>query len=397
MNNASKPRRIAIVTGTRADYGLLRWLVAETDSDPSAELLLITTGTHNSSAFGKTVSEILADGYEPADHVDLLVDGDDKPAVAKSTGLGVLGFTESFGRHQPDIVVLLGDRYEILAAATAAFLLGIPIAHIHGGEVTTGAQDDGIRHAVSKLASLHFVAAEPYRRRLVQLGEPPERIYVVGAPGLENFRRLTLEDRSAFERRIGSALGRPTFLLTYHPVTAAAEDAVEGLETVCRILASYGDALILCTGSNADAGGRAINQRMEQLSQELGNKIRFDLSLGQLGYLSALIHADAVIGNSSSGVIEAPAAGTPTVNIGRRQEGRLHGPSVIDCAPSEAAIREAVERALSPEMQSLAAKKENPYAEHGYDIARSMLDVLLSTDLKALAGKPFHDLDASKF
>ena len=394
--HATKTRRIAIVTGTRADYGLLRWLVAETASHPAAELLLITTGTHHSDAFGRTAQDILADGFVPADNVNLLVDGDSDEAVAKSVGLGVLGFTESFRRLRPDILVVLGDRYEVLAAATTAMLLHIPIAHIHGGEVTTGALDDNIRHALTKLSSLHFVATEDYRRRVVQLGEDPHRVHVVGAPGLENFRRLELDDREAFERRLGSPLGSPTFLLTYHPATAVDEDPVATLETTCKVLASYEDGLILATGSNADAGGRTVNQRLAELSRDLGARMRFDLSLGQTGYLSALMHSDAVIGNSSSGIIEAPSSGTPSVNIGRRQEGRLRGPTVIDCAADATAIAAAVERALGHDMQVLAAQKKNPYAAHGYDIGRAMLDILLGADLDSLRNKVFHDLAAEE-
>lgn len=396
MGPSSQPRRIAIVTGTRADYGHLRWLVAETASDAAAELLLITTGTHHSAAFGMTINDILADGYVPVDHVDLLVDGDSDVAVAKSTGLGVLGFTESLRSLRPDVLVVLGDRYEVFAAATAALLLHIPIAHIHGGEVTSGALDDNIRHALTKLSGLHFVATEAYARRVLQLGEDPRCVHVVGAPGLENFRRLTLDDRAAFERRLGSPLGHPTFLLTYHPATAVDEDPLVTIETICRVLADYDDGLILATGSNADAGGRSVNRRLVELGRDLGVRMHFDLSLGQTGYLSALTHCDAVVGNSSSGIIEAASAGSPSVNIGRRQEGRLRGPTVIDCGADVDAIADAVEQALGHEMQALAAQKKNPYAAHGYDIARAILDILLGTDLGSLRNKVFHDLAAEE-
>jgi UDP-N-acetylglucosamine 2-epimerase (non-hydrolysing) len=361
---------------------------------PKAELQLIVTGTHLSPAFGHTIDQIRADGFDVAREVDLLIDGDSAWASVTSGGVGLIGFGNALRSLAPDMVLLLGDRFEILAATFAAFVARIPVAHLHGGEVTTGAMDDGIRHAISKLARLHLVSTVEHRRRVLQLGEAPDWVHVVGAPGVENIARLQAEDRGALEARLGHKLAARFALLTYHPATAASEDPIEAIDAILDSLHSLADASVIATGSNADAGGRAIFKRIRDAEAAFGGRLHVHESLGQAGYLNTLRHADLVIGNSSSGIIEAPSCGTPSVNVGSRQAGRPRGPSVIDCSTDRKSIAAAIARALSPEMKAVAERRQNPYAEAGLDVARRTVDLLTTVDLGAMrAAKPFVDLD----
>jgi UDP-hydrolysing UDP-N-acetyl-D-glucosamine 2-epimerase len=345
-----------------------------------SRLQIVATGAHLSPAFGRTVDVIRSDGFRVDAEVDMLVDSDSNWGTACAIGLGTIGMANALRALAPDLVVVLGDRYEVLAAAQAAYVGRVPIAHIHGGEVTQGSLDDGFRHAVTKLASLHFVSSEEHRRRVVQLGEPPQRVHNVGAVGLENIARLGLDDLGEFERRIGRKLGRPAILMTYHPATACDEDPVATVDAIASALEGSPGATIIATGSNADPGGRAIDARLRELEQRFPGRLFFNTSLGQRGYLSAMRHCDLVLGNSSSGLIEAPSMGKPTVNIGQRQAGRQRAPSVIDCAASASAIRDAVERALSPAFLQLASRRENPYASAGLDVSRHIVEVLESVD-----------------
>ena len=389
----SARRRICVVTGTRAEYGLLKPTMERLRNAPEAELQLIVTGAHLAPGFGRTVDAIRADGFGINAEVDMLLDADSRWACASSVGLGLIGMASALQRMEPNFVLLLGDRYEILAAAQAAFFGHIPVGHIHGGEVTLGALDECIRHAVTKLSRLHFVSTAEHRRRVIQMGEAPAMVHNVGAPGLECIAGLALDERAALETRIGGKLGSPLILMTYHPATVGGEDPGAGIEAVIEVLADYPDATIIATGSNADHGGRAIMARLEAARARLGERFHLAQSLGQLGYLSAMRHADVVLGNSSSGIIEAPTMGVPTVNIGSRQDGRPRGPSVIDCAPDAAAIRAAVDLALSKESAALARQRINPYASRDTEVSRRIVELLLSADLKALRGpKPFHDV-----
>jgi UDP-N-acetylglucosamine 2-epimerase (non-hydrolysing) len=387
-------RRIAVVSSTRADYGLLFWILNELKRSPITELQLIATGTHLSPAFGHTIDQIRADGFDVASEVDLLIDGDTGWASATSAGIGVIGLGNSFRSLRPDLVLLLGDRYEILASAFAAFMARIPIAHLHGGEVTTGALDDGIRHAISKLSRLHLVSTAEHSRRVIQMGEQADWVHVVGAPGVETIARLAAEDRAALEKRVGHAIGTRLFLLTYHPATVAKEDPIATIEAILSAIEAFPDATVIATGSNADPGGRAVFARLREAESRFANRLRLHESLGQTGYLSALQLADVVIGNSSSGIIEAPSCGTPTVNIGARQDGRPRAPSVIDSASDRGAIKAAIEKALSPAMQEQACRRENPYAVAGLDIASRTVQLLTTVNLEAMrAAKPFVDLE----
>ncbi len=382
-------RKICVVTGTRAEYGLLYWLLREIEQDPELQLQLVACAAHLCPEQGMTVEQIEADGFTIDARVEMLVAGDSRVAMAKSTGLGVIGFADAFARLQPDIVVILGDRFEMLAAAQTALLLEIPIAHIHGGEITVGSVDDSIRHAITKMASLHFTATEQFRRRVIQMGEPPQRVFNVGAPGLEQLRRTPLLSRERLAEELDFDLGPPLFLVTFHPVTRGEEDSLAALEELCRALEQFPDARILWTAPNADSEGRALRRKIEQWAAAHSDRVLLTASLGQQRYLSALRLAEVVIGNSSSGIIEAPAAGIPTVNIGSRQAGRPQAASLINCAADRKAIATAIERASTPAFQQQARLAEPPYGcgRTAATIRRQLLEIPL-TDL---THKQFHD------
>lgn len=386
-------RRICVVTGSRAEYGLLYWLMREIENASDLELQIVVTAMHLEDAFGRTVDLIRRDGFRIDAEIPMQLTSDDQVTIAKSTGLGTIGLAEAFDRLRPDIVVLLGDRFETLAAATAASLLCLPLAHIHGGEISEGAIDDAFRHAITKLSHLHFVAAEPFRRRVIQMGEQPDRVFTVGAPALDNFLRLELPDRAGLARRLGIALDRALFLITYHPATLAGDHPLAALEELLAAFGRFPNAALLFTKANADAGGRAINERLEAYVAGQAERAVLVASIGQEFYLAALREAAVVIGNSSSGIIEAPAAGTPTVNLGIRQKGRARAASVIDCAEWRDDIAVAIHKALDPAMRKAAANDNPPYGRPG-NSAGAMLEHLRKTDLRGILIKRFYDLPA---
>ncbi|MCL6598711.1 MAG: UDP-N-acetylglucosamine 2-epimerase (hydrolyzing) [Alicyclobacillus macrosporangiidus] len=383
-------RKICVVTGTRAEYGLLYWLMREIERDEDLVLQVVVTGMHLSPEFGETYKIIEQDGFPIADKIEILLSSDTAVGMAKSVGLAVMGFAESFKNLQPDIVVLLGDRFEMLAAAQTALLMRIPIAHIHGGELSEGAVDEAIRHSITKMAQYHFVAAEPYRRRVIQLGEHPDRVYNVGAPGLDAISRMDLMSKSELERDLGWSLGDTTFLVTYHPVTLQSEDPVVTVQELLAALDAFPEAHVLITMPNADAGGRSVARLLGAYASRCPERVLAVASLGQQRYLSALKLADVVIGNSSSGIIEAPFLGTPTVNIGDRQAGRLRARSVIDCPGERAIIVEAIRKALTPEFQALAANVETPYGKG--DASSKIKELLKTVPLDGVVAKKFFDL-----
>lgn len=360
MRTVSK-RKICVVTGTRAEYGLLYWLMKEIQDDPDLELQIVATGMHLSPEFGLTYRIIEQDGFDIDYKVEMLLSGDTPVAIAKSLGLGVIGFADALNQLQPDILVLLGDRFEILAAAQAALIARIPIAHIHGGETTEGVIDEAIRHSITKMSYVHFVAAEPYRRRVIQMGEHPERVINVGAIGLDNVTRLSILSREELEKAIGFQLGERNFLVTYHPVTLKKEGPERAVRELMKALDEFPEAKVIITKSNADTDGRIINQLFDEYAEKWPNRIYLSTSLGQINYLSVLKHVDVVIGNSSSGIIEAPAFGTPTVNLGDRQKGRLKAASVIDCDENAEEITHAIHKALSPEFRQSLKDMKSPY------------------------------------
>jgi UDP-hydrolysing UDP-N-acetyl-D-glucosamine 2-epimerase len=380
-------RRIAFFTSTRADYGLLRPLMSEVVSRPQLTLQVIASGTHMSETHGATWQEIAGDGFMIDARVEMSVGADDAESVARSASQVLAGVAAALVRLQPDVLVLLGDRYELLAAAQAAVLTRVPIAHIHGGETTEGAIDDAIRHAVTKLSHWHFAAAEPYAERIRQMGEAPSRVWNVGAPAMDNIAALESVPKETLETFLGLTLRPPTFLVTYHPVTMGADGGLAAMQALLTAIDTC-DGSIVITGANADPGATAIRERLQNFANARPGRVALVESLGARRYLSLMRHVDAVVGNSSSGLLEAPAVGVPTVDIGPRQQGRLRAPSVLHCGESAAEIRQALGIALSPKHRAIAARRESPYGQPG--AARRIIDQLSTLDLR-LSAKPFVD------
>ncbi|MEY4718679.1 MAG: hypothetical protein RL563_1297 [Pseudomonadota bacterium] len=383
-------RKLCVVTGSRADYGLLYWLMKDIQADPELQLQLIVTGMHLSSEFGLTWQNIITDGFEIDRKVEMLMSSDTPVGIAKATGLGIIGFADALTELQPDILVILGDRFEIFAAAQAAMHLRIPIAHIHGGELTEGAVDDAIRHAISKLSHLHFTAAESYRQRVIQLGEQPDRVFNVGAIGLDNIHRLPLLDKQALEAAIDFKLGHRNLLVTFHPVTLEKASAEEQLTQLLKALDAFEDTHIIFTHSNADAEGRIISKMLENYRARHPDRVATFISLGSLRYLSTMSHVDAVIGNSSSGLIEAPALKIPTIDIGDRQKGRLAADSVLHCLPLNEDIRKMMTIAFSDAFKKRIQTQTNPYGTGGASLA--IKQQLKQTPLSNLLKKSFYNL-----
>lgn len=387
-----RKRRICVVTGSRAEYGLLYWLMKEIAGDTDLELQLLVTGAHLSADFGSTYREIEADGFRIDAKVEMVQQSDSPASIAKSIGLGVTGCGVALENLEPDIMVVLGDRYEILAAATAAMVARVPIAHIHGGESSEGNVDEAIRHAVTKMSHLHFTAAEPYRARVIQLGESPDRVFNFGALGLDSLDGIERLTGAALEKELGFSLSeRPLLLCTYHPETLGDIDVASAMRELLMALDRFPRARVAFTKANADTGGRVINQLIDDYAALNPKRVSAFTSLGQRRYLSLLLESDAVVGNSSSAIIEAPAAKTPTVNIGDRQRGRLKSPSIIDCDTNAAAIAAAITKALSPEFQTIAARGESLFGTGG--ASTRIKEVLKRTPLEGILRKAFHTVD----
>ncbi len=382
-------RKICVVTGSRAEYGLLRWLLREIAEAPDLQLQILVTGMHLAPEFGMTVNEIVADGFAIDEIVESQLASDTPVGMVKSLGLGMIGCADAFRRLTPDVVVLLGDRYEILAAAQTASMMGILVGHISGGEVTEGAVDDWIRHAISKSAWWHFVAAEPYRRRVIQLGEAPERVFNVGDPGLDSVRKLPLMDRDALEGDLGLNLGSPLFMVTYHPATLGELAPEVAFGELLAALDHFPEATVILTKPNADAGGRAIARQAELWAAARPGTRLCVTSLGQLRYLSLVRLADAVLGNSSSGIVEAPALKVATVNIGNRQDGRLRAASILDCGEQRDAIETTLRQALTLEFRSSLPQTQSLYGD--CDASRQIARILRTEPLPRRLAKHFHD------
>lgn len=335
-------RKICVVTGTRAEYGLLSNLMRELQQANDFELQLVVTGMHLSSEFGLTFKQIEADGFTIDEKVEMLLSTDTATGVAKSIGLATIGFSDTLSRLQPDLLIILGDRFEMLAAAQTALVMQIPIAHIHGGECTFGAYDDAIRHSITKMATWHFTSTESHRKRVIQLGENPERVWNVGAIGIENILNLSLMTKEDLYANLQININQPMFLITYHPETNL---KTNGIYELLEALNNYPNVNLVFTKANADNGGRKINKAIEEYVSKHENAKLFD-SLGQLRYLSAVKYADVVVGNSSSGLVEVPYLNTPTVNCGDRQAGREKPSTVFDSLLITEAIYETIEKAL---------------------------------------------------
>jgi UDP-N-acetylglucosamine 2-epimerase (non-hydrolysing)/GDP/UDP-N,N'-diacetylbacillosamine 2-epimerase (hydrolysing) len=390
MSQLEQKRKIAIVTGSRAEYGLLRWLMEEIQADSRLVLQVVATGMHLSAEFGMTVNEIVRDGFVVAEMVESQLSSDSKIGMVKSLGLGTISMADALRRLSPDVIVLLGDRYEILAAAQAAALMGIPVAHISGGEVTEGAVDDWIRHAITKASWWHFPGNDVYAKRIMQLGESPERVFSVGDPGLDHFKRVQLLDRDALGTSLGLSLREPLLLVTYHPATLGDRPPSESFREVLDALDAFPQATVLLTKPNADACGRELATMADQWAEANAGRARCFASLGQLRYLSAMMLADVVVGNSSSGIVEAPAARVPTVNIGPRQDGRLKAESIIDCAEESRQVVAAIEQALSQAFRERARTVVSLYGD--CNASSQIKRVLAEAPLPAVLKKCFHDL-----
>jgi UDP-hydrolysing UDP-N-acetyl-D-glucosamine 2-epimerase len=381
-------RRVAIVTGSRAEYGLLRDLIDSARTDARLELKLVVTGMHLVPEFGLTYTEIESDGLAIDAKVHMLVASDDRAAMVKSVGLGTIGFADAFATLRPEIVVVLGDRFEIFAAVQAALLSKIPVAHIHGGEISEGAVDEQLRHAITKMSHLHFTAAEPYRNRVLRMGEEPHRVFCFGAPGLDVLSRMTFATRADLASLLGMELEKPLHLVTYHPATTSNESQLRSVERLLAAL-EHLEGTFVVTAPNADPQGRAMAQAMAQWASGREN-VALRTNLGHRNYLSVMRASDVVVGNSSSGLIEAPALRVPTVNVGPRQDGRLKGASVIDCEDTTAAIVSAVRRALSADFRATWKDAPLAYPQTG-DASKRIADVLATVSLDDIMTKHFQD------
>ena len=385
-----QPRRICVVTGSRAEYGLLQGLIKEIQDSQDLELQLVVAGMHLSPEFGLTYREIEKDGFEIDRKVDIGLTSDTSVGIANSIGLGTIGFGEAFHALKPDLLVLLGDRFELLAAASAALVALIPIAHIHGGELTEGAYDDAIRHSITKMAHLHFTASEVYSSRVIQLGEQPKKVFCVGALGIDNIVRLPLLKKDEVEKYIGLSLKGKSLLVTWHPETLNPKSTYEEFQNLLDVLQNYESINIVFTKSNADNDGSRINQMIEEFVLKYPENVVVHTSLGQLRYLSTLKYVSGVVGNSSSGIIEAPSLQKGTVNIGNRQLGRLRAASVIDCRPDVQSIKNALDTLFSSQFQSSLPKVSSPYG--GSDVARKIACILKNCSLDGIVRKRFFDI-----
>ena len=382
-------RKICVITGTRAEYGLLRWVMQGIKDDAELTLQIIATGMHLSPEFGLTYREIEKDGFQIDRKVEMLTSSDTSVGIAKSMGLGMIGFADALSQLKPDLIVVLGDRFEIFAAVSAALVARIPVAHLHGGETTEGAFDEALRHSITKMSHLHFVAAEPYRQRVIQLGEQPERVFLVGGLGIDNIKRLKLLDRAALEAALDFKLGLKNLLITFHPVTLETATATNQMTELLAALDALPDTHLIFTLPNADTDGRALIQMVHQFVAQHANA-RAYTSLGQLRYLSCIAQVDGVVGNSSSGLAEVPSFQKGTINIGDRQRGRLQAASVINCEPTRQSITAALQQLYSPVFQAGLNEVCNPYGEGG--AAALIVKTITDCALDGLVKKAFYDL-----
>lgn len=385
-------KRIGIMTGTRAEYGLLKPLMQEINKDNDLELYLIVSGMHLSPEFGMTYQEIEEDGFEINAKVEMLLSSDSPAGISKSIGLGVIGFADEFQRADLDMLILLGDRYEALSAAICALVMRIPIAHLHGGELTEGAIDEGIRHSITKMSYLHFTSTEQYRNRVIQLGENPERVFYVGALGVENIKKIKLMTKEELERSIHFEIDENTVIVTYHPVTLENNTVEEQFLNLLEVLDRNPKIRMIFTKANADTNGRIVNELIDKYAAQNSERACAFVSLGQKRYLSALKYCRIVIGNSSSGIIEAPSFGKPIINIGDRQKGRICADSVINCGYTQQEIQQAMETALTKEFENKARNCRNPYEKENTaaNIISVIKDYLLNDKIKLKKG--FYDI-----
>ena len=383
-------KRVCVVTGSRAEYGLLRWVMEGFKNSDVCTLQTVVTGMHLSPEFGSTWREIEADSFSIDWKVEMLLGSDSASAVTKSMGIAMIGFADAFSHLKPDLLVILGDRFEMLAAASAALIAGIPIAHLHGGELTEGAYDDAIRHSLTKMSHLHFTATSEYRDRVIQLGEDPARVWDVGGFGLDSIANAKLLSRVEVEDNLKISLSDKSLLVTFHPETRPDAVPEKQLEELLHAL-GQSSAVVVFTMPNADNKNRMLRTMIEEFVQQHSGRAVVHASLGQQLYLSTLAEVDAVVGNSSSGLIEAPAFSKGTVNIGRRQDGRLRAKSVVDCEARRSDIAEAIDKVLDPRFQIEITSQQNPYGTGGASVKTVSIIENWFRD-KVSMSKKFYDL-----
>jgi GDP/UDP-N,N'-diacetylbacillosamine 2-epimerase (hydrolysing) len=382
-------RKICVVTGTRAEYGLLRWVMQGIRDSNDLTLQIVATGMHLSTEFGLTYREIEKDGFQIDRKVEMLTSSDTSVGIAKSMGLGLIGFADALNELKPDLIVVLGDRFEIFAAVAAALVARIPVAHLHGGETTEGSFDEALRHSITKMSHLHFVAAEDYRQRVIQLGENPDRIFLVGGLGIDSIQQLKLLDRSELEKSLDFKLGKRNLLITFHPVTLENFTATEQMSELLAALSVLKNTNLIFTMPNADNDGRSLINLVEQYVA-LSPNARAYTSLGQLRYLSCIAQVDGVVGNSSSGLTEVPSFNKGTINIGDRQRGRLQASSVINCEPNRQSIAAGLNLLFSQGFQQELYHVSNPYGHGG--ASQKILHTIENFDLTGIVKKSFFNL-----
>jgi GDP/UDP-N,N'-diacetylbacillosamine 2-epimerase (hydrolysing) len=382
-------RKICVVTGSRAEYGLLRWIMTTIDNTPGLQLQIIATGMHLSPEFGLTFREIEGDGFTIDRKVEMLINADTASSTAKSMGLGMIGFSDALKELQPDLLLVLGDRFEIFSAVAAALVAAIPVGHIHGGEVTEGAFDESIRHAITKMSHIHFVAADEYRNRVIQMGEQPTRVFTVGGLGVDAIKKVQLLERSELEAALQFSFGPRNLLVTFHPVTLEKDVSLAQGIAMLDALGELKDTNLIFTLPNADAGNYALSSAIKEFVAQRNNACVF-ASLGQLRYLSCLQYVDGVVGNSSSGLLEAPSFGKATINIGNRQQGRLKSSSVIDCDGTKQSILHGLHRMYSDEFRKSLVTAVNPYGDGG--ASTRIVEILSDFPFDNFIKKPFYDL-----
>ncbi|MCW8954540.1 MAG: UDP-N-acetylglucosamine 2-epimerase [Sulfurimonas sp.] len=386
-------RKICVVTGTRAEYGLLYWLMKEMGSDNELELQLIVTGMHLSPEFGLTY-KIIENDFKIDKKIEMLLSSDTSVGISKSMGLAQISFAEAYEDLKPDMLVVLGDRYEVFSAVSAAMIAGIPIAHLHGGETTEGAFDESIRHSITKMSHLHFTATDEYKNRVIQLGEHPDRVFNVGGLGIDNIKKLKLLSKEEFEKSIDFKLNKKNILVTFHPVTLENSTAKDQFGELLDVIDELEDTNIILTKANSDTDGRVINQMIDEYVSNNSDKAVGFTSLGQLRYLSALQWIDAVVGNSSSGLLEAPTFKIATINIGDRQKGRLMADSVINCSSKYKDIKESFEKIYSRDFKKILKETQNPYGNGGASV--KIKECIKSFSLEGILKKSFYDIKVTE-
>ena len=382
-------KKICAVTGSRAEYGLLRWVMEGIKKSKLLNLQLIVTGMHLLPEFGLTANSIVNDGFNIDKKIEMLLSSDTPVGITKSMGIGLIGFAEALNELKPDLLLVLGDRFEILTAANAALLARIPIAHIHGGESTEGAIDEAIRHSITKMSHIHFVASRTYKNRVIQLGENPNTVYNVGGLGIDNFIKLNLLDKSSLEKAIEFKLKNKNLLITFHPVTLENNTSKNQMNELLHSLSELKDTGLIFTMPNADTDSRVLFKMIQDFVQKNKNAIVFS-SLGQLRYLSCIKYVDAVIGNSSSGLIEVPYLKKPTINIGDRQKGRLKADTIIDCNPERLSINNAIKKAFSNDFKSKIKDSINPYGNGGG--SEKIVKIIEGYNLNDILKKNFYNI-----